>query len=70
MFTAWKSLAEQQFSALERDEKGPNEVENNQAMMECLKTAASNVYNEFIPDDVSNSNLKYLLTHSLGNVLF
>lgn len=49
---AWKSLADQQFADAEK-QSGKDQAENNEAMMECLKTAATNVFNEFIPENVT-----------------
>lgn len=53
---AWKVLADQQFAAIEKHNSmtGKKEqTENNEAMMECLKTAANNVFEEFIPENVN-----------------
>ena len=53
---AWKVLADQQFSAVEKHNSTTgkkDQTESNEAMMECLKTAANNVFEEFIPENVS-----------------
>lgn len=57
-FVAWKNSAITQLLAIESTNKGAalagkDESENNQAMLECLRDSASNVYDEFMSDVVN-----------------
>lgn len=53
LLLAWKNLPQQQLISSERsDAKGQEELENQEAMMDCLKAAASNVFDEFLSDSV------------------
>lgn len=58
MNTAWKNSAYNQLLAIGDSGKGSgkDEMENNQAMLECLRDSASNVYEEFLADSVSNGH--------------
>ncbi|CAL8110442.1 unnamed protein product [Orchesella dallaii] len=51
---AWRNSANNQLLAIESSNKnsqvGRDESENNQAMLECLRDSASNVYDEFLAE--------------------
>jgi hypothetical protein len=52
-------LADQQFAVAEKEGHQKQADSNNEATMECLKTAATNVFDEFIPENVIIIFMKY-----------